>query len=88
MKMENLPSRDEFNENYNKFRLKTLANQSNQPNQSFETYFSSIKSGQHEAAQNKNKLAIQKYYEISFDSDSESEAEGVSSSQESGTTDK
>jgi len=88
IKKENLPSRDEFNASYQTLRLNPLkSSQPRYPNL-FGTYFSSTNVAETEEVQTKNKRAIRKYYEISFDTDSDSEAEVVSSSQESGTTDK
>lgn len=86
--MEHLPSRDEFNENYNKLQLSRLTSSSTTAANRFDTYFSSTRVAEHEEAKRKNKRAIQKYYEISFDSDSESDAENVTSSQDSVKTDK
>jgi hypothetical protein len=88
IKKENLPSRDEFNANYQTLQLATLTPSSTTDPNRFETYFSSTNVAETQEVQTKNKRAIRKYYEISFDSDSESEAEVVSSSQESATTDK
>ena len=88
IKKENLPSRDEFNASYQTLRLNPLkSSQPRYPNL-FGTYFSSTNVAETEEVQTKNKRAIRKYYEISFDTDSDSDAEVVPSSQESGTTDK
>ena len=88
VKMEHLPSRDEFNEKYQRLRLTPLASSQSTENNTFDTYFNSTKVDQNEKRKEQNKRAIRKYYEISFESDSDSEVEVAQSSQESGTTDK